>query len=273
MIPAELQADVSQHPLDIFPCFSQTAQVIDGELEHSARLSRKGQTQQVINSTTRKWNNRTGTFSRTIYERVPQTVGVGRFRSQFRKNWSQSNDFGRDMSIKSSDPGALQLLFYRRTWLNVSQLFLHEPPPHLLKWRVLDSFHLQNRKLKRRVRPEEGDSFQGHLKEPTIAIKLSGGRLKLTSVDSAHKSRGAADAHSRLSHTNVNNAAQQFVWVKRFRDAKWCLTLFSCSSYPVYLSHWWWVCCLYNHYFVFVFSLFVPVLGLCGCSWWERKEK
>lgn len=38
VIPAELQADVSQDPLDIFPCFSQTAQVIDRELEHSAHL-------------------------------------------------------------------------------------------------------------------------------------------------------------------------------------------------------------------------------------------
>ena len=41
VISTELQADVSQDPLDIFPRFPQTAQVIDGELEHSASLNRK----------------------------------------------------------------------------------------------------------------------------------------------------------------------------------------------------------------------------------------
>lgn len=51
MISAELQPDVSQDLLDIFPRFSQTAQVIDRELEHSAHLSRKGQTWHVSN----KW--------------------------------------------------------------------------------------------------------------------------------------------------------------------------------------------------------------------------
>lgn len=76
MIPAELQADVSQHPLDIFPCFSQTAQVIDRELEHSAHLSRKG-----TNTTGYQQHNQEveqpepGRF----HGRVPQTVGVGMF--------------------------------------------------------------------------------------------------------------------------------------------------------------------------------------------------
>lgn len=40
MIPAELQADVSQNLLHISPCFPQATQVIDRELEHSAHPKR-----------------------------------------------------------------------------------------------------------------------------------------------------------------------------------------------------------------------------------------
>lgn len=164
------------------------------------------------------------------------------------------------------------LLFYRRTLLNVSQLFLYKPPPSLKvmcarqpsssEEKVETQSAAQGRRLV--SRPPQGT----HNSNQTFR-----GRLKLTSVDSAHKSRGAADADSCLSHTNVNNAAQQFVWVKRFRDAKWCLTLFSCSSYPVYLSHWWWVCCLYNHYLDFFFFLCLYQFWVCVAAVGEWGKK
>jgi len=52
VVSAELQADVSQDPLDIFPGFPQTAQVIDGELEHSAHLKSRRHTDGVISTGT-----------------------------------------------------------------------------------------------------------------------------------------------------------------------------------------------------------------------------
>lgn len=135
------------------------------------------------------------------------------------------------MLIKTADPGALHCYSIGGyDWMSVS--FSLTSLPLLLKCRVLDSLHLQNRKLKRRVRPKEGDLFQGHLKEPTIVIKLSGKVEVHFSWQCTQVTRGAADAHSHLTHTNVNNAAQPFVWVKRFCDANWWLTPFFLLFWP-----------------------------------------
>lgn len=142
VIPAELQANVSQDPLDIFPCFSQTAQVIDRELEHSVHLSRKEQTYEVINSATRKWNDR----SERSHQRSTN-------KSNETSNWSQHDDLRNRQEVLTMcfDPRALHSYslggYY---WASVTL-------PSLLKWRVLDSLHLQNTKLKRRARPKEGD--------------------------------------------------------------------------------------------------------------------